>query len=227
MGRENDQPFPRGSTWYNGGFIPNFAGTLPATCDPNPGGWNLEGKEYLFEDGTSGTGVENNGYGTGFYVKVRCVRNNSNKNILPGQLCTFTTTYVDNVTTKPNGMIVGGTTNQLATFSYPADEFLPPAGVPQGDLFYIVVDGPCLLQLTTVAGTNVATTAGQKVVSSTANGSTAASGVGQIQPQSITESTDTQQVLTSNEIQNAIGRAMSQASSNATGAYILVDIGWE
>lgn len=224
MGRMNDQPFPRGETWYNGGTIPNFL-SPPQFYSGEPGGWNLEGKEYEFEDGTSGTGVENQGYGTGFYVKVRCVRNNSGVNILPGQLCYFTTTYVDGSTVKPYGMVIGGVTHTLAQNCYPADEFLPPAGVPQGDLFYIVVEGPCLLELT--ANTvNVATTAGQKVVSAT-DASSTGPGAGCIVPQSINETTDTDNVLNANLIQNAIGRAMSSATSNATATKILVDIGWE
>lgn len=223
MGRFNDQPFPRGETWYNGGTIPNFL-SPPPLYSGEPGGWNVEGKEYEFEDGVSGTGVENKGYGTGFYVRVRCVRNNSGVNILPGQLCTFTTTYVDGTTVKPYGMVIGGVTTTLAEFCYPADEFLPPAGVPQGDLFYIVVDGPCLLQLSNSG--NVVTSAGQKVVSATAGASTGLP-AGCIVPQVINETTDVDNVANANQIQNAIGRAMSAASSNATASFILVDIGWD
>ena len=224
MGRMNDQPFERGSTWYNGEFIPNFS-TITLTADNMPGGWNLEGKEYEFEDGSSGAGVEDKGYNTGFYVKVRRVRNASAVNILPGQLCTLTTTYVDGTTVIPLGRAVGGVCHTLAQGPvYPADEFLPPAGVPPGDLFYIVVEGPCLLKL--AATGNVATTAGQKVVSSTDANSTGPS-AGCVVPQSIAETTDVDNVANASQIQNAIGRAMSQASSNATATGILVDIGWE
>ncbi len=223
MGRENSQPFERGCTWYNGGFIPNFASPPPCYTGP-PGGFNVEGKEYLFEDGAVGSGTEDKGYGTGCYVRVRCVRNNAGFNIKPGQLCTFTTTYVDGVTTVPNGLVVGGVTESLAEYCYPADEFLPPAGVPQGDLFYIVVEGPCLLKLAATLTAGVS--AGQKVVSATASGTTDAS-AGCIVPQSINEGTDTDNVANANQIQNAIGRAMSAAPSGETGQSILVDIGWE
>lgn len=207
MGRFNDQPFPRGNTWYNGGYIPNFL-SPPPDYSGQPGGFNLEGKEYEFEDET---------YGTGFYVKVRCVRNNSGINIKPGQLCTFTTTYVDNVTIVSYGTCVGSVCTTEAADAFPADEFLPPAGVPQGDLFYVVVKGPCLL--TTDTSLAAAITAGEKVVACSATGTTSTN-AGAIIPQ------DTTQVTAPlyNQIQNAVGRALSACSSGGTATQILVGV---
>jgi hypothetical protein len=226
MGRMNDQPFPRGGTWYGlGQKIPSFAG-VTLTADNMPGGWNIEGKEYEFEDGAAGDEgtFPITGYNTGMYVTVRAVRNASQVNILPGQLCFFTTTYVDGVTVVPYGRAVGGYTTTLAQHGYPADEFLPPAGVAPNDLFYIVVDGPCLLNI--AANNAAAITAGQKVVAQTAAGSTSTE-AGQVIGQVINESTDTDNVANANQIQNAIGRAMSAAASTATQGGILVDVGWE
>ena len=228
MSRGNDQPFSRGETYYNGGTIPNFA-SPPNGIAITPGGFNLEGKEYEFEDGSSAADEMNTpGYGTGMYVKVRAVRNASGFNIKPGQICTFTTTYVDGSTVVPYGICVGGVTDTLAAFGYPADEFLPAAGVPNGDLFYIVVEGPCLLKLA-VSG-DVVLVPGQKVVSATGSAASNSSdpNAGTVIGQSIIDTTaDPTNVLNANQIQNAIGRAMSQASSEATGTETLVDIGWD
>jgi hypothetical protein len=225
MSRDNDQPFGRGLTFYNGGPIPNFL-SPPSDYDGHPGGFNIEGKEYVFEDG-SGAEDGHAGYGTGMSVRVRAVRNASGYAIKPGQLCKFTTTYVDGVTVVPLGTCVGSITTTTADGPcYPADEFLPAAGVPNGDLFYVVVDGPCLMTLTTAA--NAATVAaGQKIVSQTATATTSAD-AGNIVGQTLAAPTDSgSTTLYSNQVQNAIGRAMSQATSHATGTQILVDIGWE
>ena len=193
MSRDNDQPFGRGLTWYNGDPIPNFL-SPPPYYSGQPGGFNYEGREYVFSDGDVQED-DHQGYGTGFYIKVRCVRNNAGYNIKPGQLCTFTTTYVDGTTVVPLGTCVGGVTDTLAVGPcYPADEYLPAAGVPNGDLFYIVVEGPCMVTL--AANNAQAITAGQKLVSATGSSAAASTdaNAGCVIGQTILNSTDVDEV---------------------------------
>jgi hypothetical protein len=216
MGWRIDAPFQRGETWNNGETI-----QTPRTGD-FMGGFNIEGEEYEFEDSQMPRG----GYGTGLTVRCRVVRNSATYNILPGQLCAFgATRYGDNAPTLL-GTNVSGLSNVEAQYCYPADEFLPPGGVPPGDLFYIVVHGPCLVKTaaTPAAGTvNIAV--GQKVVSSTGSATTDGN-EGAIIAQDIASATTDNGLTVAGQINNAIGRAMSATTTTQTGTAILVAVGW-
>lgn len=124
MARDEAAPFARGETYYNGGTIDSS----------NLGGSNLEGKEFVFEvnapDDPSGADP------SGRPVRVRVVRNVSGQALKGGRISVYKAAdpyecqvdgYAFAVGDRPAGVI---------------DEFLPPAGVPNNDLFYIVVDGP-------------------------------------------------------------------------------------
>jgi hypothetical protein len=211
MGRLQDAPFPRGGTYFNGNFV-----TVP-TPDTNEflGGFNYEGKEYWIEDNDSPGG----GYGTGMFVKVRVVRNSTAANILPGQLVQLdaTSRVLDSATVLP-GTNVNTIIRTTAVYGYPADEYLPAAGVISGDLFYVVIGGPCLMK-TALTGT-VTLVIDQKVVSGTMAGTTSAD-AGNVVAQDLTGATATLGA----QIQNAVGRAMSAMSSQGTGQPILVNVG--
>lgn len=138
MARDEAPPFARGETWYNGGPIDTS----------NLGGINLEGKEYVFEVNAPDdpTGADTSGR----LIRVRVVRNVSGQALKGGRLAVFKAgdpyeTQVDGyayaVSDRPAGIV---------------DEFLPAAGVPNNDLFYIVVDGPTLVTQTHTAAATVA-----------------------------------------------------------------------
>jgi hypothetical protein len=164
-------------------------------------------------------GLPNGGYGTGLEIVTRVVRNSASHNILPGQLCVFgATRYGDSAPTLL-GTNVGEISQATADYAFPADEFLPPGGVPPGDLFYIVVKGPCLVK--TAASGTVALNVGQKVVASTSTATTDGN-AGAVVAQSVSGATGP----LANQIQNAVGRAMSATTSGNTATPVLIAVGW-
>jgi hypothetical protein len=129
MARDEAPPFGRGETYYNG--TPKD----PVFADP----LHLLGKEYVFEVNSEGINQDAspNPYDpSGRAVRVRVAQNKSGVNLKPARLARFKLE-------DPYGTTVDGYTTGIA--DRPAgvvDEFLPPAGVADGDLFYLVVDGP-------------------------------------------------------------------------------------
>src|SRR4051794_5355755 len=116
MARDEAAPFARGETYYNGGTIDQS----------DLGGANLEGKEYVFEVNAPDDPTKSDP--SGRPVRVRVVRNKSGQNLKPARIAVFKAadpyeTQVDGyafaVSDRPAGVI---------------DEFLPSAGVPDGDL---------------------------------------------------------------------------------------------
>lgn len=135
MARDEAAPFARGETYANGNLE-----ILNAASGPfGLGGVNLEGKEFVFEPNSQ----DNEGLyaslgpdPSGRAVRVRIVRNVSGILLKPGRLGHY-------AATSPYETRVDGYT--FATTDRPAgivDEFLPAAGVPDQDLFYLVIDGP-------------------------------------------------------------------------------------
>lgn len=216
MGWRIDPPFERGATWYGGEPI------LAPNSGDFMGGFNLEGQEFEFEDSQ----LPNGGYGTGLTVRVRVVRNSASYNILPGQLCYFGTTRYGDNSAVLLGTNVAGLANTEAQYCLPADEFLPPAGVRPGDLFFVVVNGPCLLKTAaTPASGTVNISVGQKVVSCTGSGTTDGN-EGTVIAQDIASATSDNGLTMAGQINNAIGRAMSATTTTQTGQSILVAVGW-
>lgn len=215
MSWATDPPFERGRTYFNGETI-----STPPTGE-FLGGFNYEGQEFEWEDSQ----LPNGGYGTGLKVKCRVVRNSTGAAVLPGQMVSLNATsrVIDSGTVLP-GTNADSIIRTTAAHGYPADEFLPTAGVPNGDLFYVVVSGPTLLK--TSQATNGATLAvDQKVVSGTMAGTTSVD-AGAIVGQSLAAPTDSTSTTNfANQVQNAIGRAMSACSSQGTGQSVLVCIG--
>jgi hypothetical protein len=185
MARDEAPPFELGATWYGGGTIDT----------DNLGGVNLEGKEYVFEDPN----------GTGHPVRVRVVRNSGTINIKPKRLTTFASSYY--------GRRVAGHAAISAAYAFPVDPYLPAAGVPPNDLFYIIVSGPTLCKVT---DSGEAIAVGDIMVALTASTSgTADSG-------RVTSAL----TLAADEAMNRVGRAMSAVTTGQTGADILVGVGW-
>ncbi len=113
--------------------------------------------------------------------------------------------------------------NARADYSFPVDEFLPAAGVAVNDLFYIVVEGPALvlLPLTTQFSADIAVGDRLVAISATTSGATSA---GRASPPVYTNATSG--IIAEIEVLNAIGRALSACTSNATTGTnsILVDV---
>jgi hypothetical protein len=126
MARDEAPPFARGETYYNGGPIDSS----------NLGGQNLEGKEYTFEvNAPDATGLDA-GDPSGRKVVVRVVRNSSGQALKGARVAHYKAE-------APQGCHVDGYTFSVGHRAAGViDEFLPAAGVPSNDLFYLVVQGP-------------------------------------------------------------------------------------
>jgi len=219
-----EPPFKRGETWYNGEAIP---ATLPTGTFP--GGWGLEGQQFIWQDSQTDTGNPFNGnnaggYGTGFPVVTRVVRNNAAYNIKPGQLVLIDGTSDYNGNTIVPGQGASGITATEAAHCFPADEYLPPAGVPPGDLFYVVVSGPCMVK--TAASMTAAIAIGDKLVSATSTAGTTDGNEGAVIKQDLTAATTGPETTIANQIQNAVGRALSALTSGQTATNLLIAVGW-
>lgn len=208
MAIKGDPPFPRGSTWYDG-----------ATIDTtNYGGLEHEGHDWWFEDvnpnifpaSTAGARQAR----TNRMVRCLCVRNVSGIALLPKRLVRFQRTAGSPMVGR-----VDGYAYTTADEGYPVDEYLPSTGVPNGDLFWIVIEGPALV-LTDLAGAaNNVVNVGDILTALTAATSQATT-AGRVKPQDLSGATTT----FGNEVQNRIGRALSAKTTTQTNNDLLVDV---
>lgn len=129
--------FDRGHTYYDGNAID------VSSSYANVGGIHLEGEQHEFPDwdpATPGVGTPNLGRLKRSGRKCRCilVRNVSGQALLPGQVVTWKAGYqfrrvdgyINSIAVRPAGIV---------------DELLPSTGVPDGDLFWLLVNGPSLV----------------------------------------------------------------------------------
>lgn len=203
MALYEDPPFERGKTFYDG-----------ATIDTNDLPQNFEGKEYVFNDidySSTTDGLKPNRS----HKKVRCrvVRNSSGIALLPKRLVKY-----DLTAGAQFGRVSGYTTLTAEDWAGVVDEFLPTAGVPANDYFYIVVEGPTemLMPLSNLAS-DIAI--GDRLVSITAATSQSTT-AGRITAQTMAF---TEAVL-GNQVQNVIGRALTAKLTSATNDDILVSV---
>lgn len=123
MSRDNSPPFSRGETYY-GGRVINSAALE---------GVELEGRVKEFED------MNINAVGakvllTAFPVWCMVVRNSTGAAILPGSTVALDPTNPGHALSVPAAL--------AARHAAIADEYLPAAGVPSNDLFWVVINGP-------------------------------------------------------------------------------------
>lgn len=202
MARDENPPFDRGHTYYDG-----------ETIDTNNlGGENLEGKEWVFEDVNPNTGVAR----TGRSVRCRIVRNASGINLLPKRIAQLDTTTAGNYPGTALGYV-----NTTAGEGFPIDEYLPSAGVPNGDLFWIVIDGPAVVTTAVEADLTNVIAIGGWVVGVTAAASTHVTTAGRVMRAATTGATN----VLRQTIQNRIGRAMSAKTTANTNVDLLIDCG--
>lgn len=203
MSRDQQPPFARGETAYNGGTID--------TNDPfGLVGVNIEGKEYVFEpdspDVPAGQSDPN-----GRAVRCKVVRNRSGANLKPGRLVHFDESGTYNLETGVDGYC-------KALADRPAgivDEFLPAAGVPANDLFYIVIDGPT--KVANQSAAPITTTVGARLVPAATGASRTDDLAGRVALQDLTGTAAT----LGNNIQNRIGFA-GEVNSTANAQFAAV-----
>src|SRR6185436_11021948 len=213
MAKQEEAPFARGTT-YN-----DTDGTIDLN---NLGGINLEGKEYIFEDQDPRSAAGVAATRTGRPVKCRIVRNLSGTTLF-GKYCALLGVTAGKVTQYASGLVA-----TAATRGFPIDEYLPPAGVRNGDLFYVVVQGPAIMR-TSMAGditNSIALNAHLVAQTAVTSGATTAGRVG-VRDTSLTAATsgvttyDTTGLY--DMIANRIGLALSARTTGETNADILVD----
>jgi hypothetical protein len=199
MARNENPPFDRGETFYQGDTIDTN----------NLGGVELEGMEWVFEDVHPRTGIKR----TGRPVRCRIVRNVGAAALLPKRLCRFV------LTSGLYGLRVDGYATTTAAEGYPLDEYLPDAGLAVNDLGWLVMDGPAVC-LTPLADGSADLTVGNSVVAIT-GATSGATTSGRVENQVLTGAT----ALLANQVQNRVGRAMTTRVTNSTNTDILVDVG--
>lgn len=128
MARDETPPFARGETLFN------QTAKDPIFADPD----NLAGKAFRFEPNSPDG--QNTGDPSGRAIICICVKNVSGVNLLPKRLARFKAVaplecFVDGYVFQTGDHVAGV-----------IDEFLPPQGVPNGDYFWVVTDGPTVLQ---------------------------------------------------------------------------------
>jgi hypothetical protein len=208
MARNENPPFPRGETFYNGGTIDTN----------NLGGTNLEGMEYEFEDLDLSTATGVKSARTNRKVRCRIVRNVSGIALTPKRLARYqATTYGARI----DGYCAVGAQDWAGV----VDEWLPAAGVPTNDLCWIVVKGPSNI-LTDLAGAdNNVINQGDPLVALTAATSQATT-AGRIRTPSVSaSSTAYDDLVVLNEARNQVGRALSAKTTANTNADCLVEVG--
>lgn len=206
MPRDEAPPFGRGETFFNGG-----------TTDTTSGAQH-EGKEWVFEDlqwtGTTGAKPAR----TNRKVRCKVVRNVSGIALLPKRLCKYKTT-----SGLYGAQVDGYCTLDAEDFAGVVDEWLPAAGVPANDLFWIVLEGPTLCLTDLAAAATNSYSAGTALISLTAATSQATT-AGRVQPVNIANATTDNDFNTLNQAMNRIGRAMSARTTNQTNSDVLVSL---
>lgn len=211
---------PRGGTFFEGRAVPGTSGSF----EVHP----LEGTTRLFPDSlpnTTGSSVRI--LRSGRKVKAVLVRNDSGVTLLPKRAVTWKAGQL--------GKRVGGYSRLTATMiAGIVDDQLPSSGVRDGDLFWLIVEGPCVV-VTPDAGSDfgVDITEGAalySLTSTTANAtasttSAATVAAGRLRAWAGTFSAaETTDGSAGNILLNRVGRAMSARTTGNTRADLLVDL---
>ena len=217
MARDEAAPFARGETYANGNLEILNAATGPYGL----GGINLEGTEFLFEPNADGQGGTSYGLlgpdPNGRPIRVKVVRNVSGQALKSKRLVRYQLgTAGVNLETRVDGYT-------FAVGDVPAglvDEFLPAAGVPDQDLFYLVIDGPTIG--TSMATGTPAIAHGDILVPGAGTSKTTNDG-GRLDSQAISGTAAT----LANNIQNKVGRSDSIASvtTNTVNIPVVLHLG--
>lgn len=210
MARNENPPFGRGETYYQG-----------RTIDSNDlGGTHLEGMEWEFEDlDYSVQGVKTPR--SGKRVRCRLVRNASGIALLPKRAVIYQET-AGNFLKRVDGY--GNITADMIAGI--VDEWLPSAGVSANDLFWIVVEGPtnCLTDLAG-ADNNVIGIADHIIALTAATSQATTAGRVYSWNAALTfTSTQTTDGTLGKVLHNIIGQSLSAKTTANTNASVLVDL---
>lgn len=176
-----------------------FNGGTTNTTD----GLNLEGFEAIVRDTI---------YGSGRPVRLKCVRNVSGVTLYPKHVVRYQLT-ADYFGKRVDGYVQ--TTGQ--DWAGVVDELV--TSVPANDLFWIVVEGPAIAKRST-ANYSSDIAIGDRVVALTINATTGTTSCGRINAQPASST-----AMTSDLVQNVIGRALSTVVANATTVDPLILVG--
>jgi hypothetical protein len=210
--RDNISTPARGETWYQGGTIDT----------DNLAAVEREGDTKIFEDVDWSNTAGVKPHRSGRKVVCRLVRNMSGITLYGKRLVTLDPTNPGRVT---------GFADTTAEECYPTDEFLPAAGVPNGDLFWIVISGPAVV-LTPMTGAEFGATsivAGDRIISLTTSGASTAAGTTGVPGRAagfvfVASTTIAQMTDLVNLATNHVGRAMSAKTSGQTNSDLLIDV---
>jgi hypothetical protein len=183
-------PFARGATYG-----------ATATTDAT----HLEGREFIHID---------RAYGTGLPVRVRCCRNNSGAAILPKFAVKF------NLTAGKGFYDCSGRCTVTAERTGICDEFLPSAGVPDKDLFWVVIEGPTLAKTDLAGADNNVINVGDPLWALTA-ATTGATTSGRVYTAALTGAT----AVLAGGVRGVLGHAMSAKTTANTNADVLINAG--
>lgn len=194
MSRQGQPPLTRGSTSTDG--VASFAGTV----------WTFE--DVDLSSGYTSARIKR----TNQRVQCRLVKNSSGIALLPKRGVTFKAGtnqqevdgYVRTTSAECAGIV---------------DEWLPAAGVANGDYFWIVVQGPTLV-LSSLAGNAENVISERDPLVGLTAATSQATTAGRFVSQDLTGAT----AVLGNAIQNAIGRALSAKTTAQTNGDILVDM---
>lgn len=164
---------------------------------------HLEGREYIHQDTE---------YGTGMNVRVRVVRNRSGAALVGRRAVSFATTAGKHEVEVSGYAAVG------SARAYVVDDLL--TSVPDKDLFFVVVEGPCLAKTALSGDVSNLIVQGDYLHAMTA-ATTGATTAGRLAAATLTGATS---VLAS-QIANVVGRAMSAKTTANTNADILINAG--
>jgi hypothetical protein len=214
VAKQEEPPFARGTTFHD------VDGTIDLN---NLGGINLEGKEFVFEDNDPRAQPGSSSTRTGRPVRCRIVRNLSATTLF-GKYLALQGVTAGKVSSYISGLVAVG-----ATRGFPIDEYLGPAGVRNGDLCYVVIEGPALLRTSLAANAENVINIGDTLVALTAatSGATTAGRVivRNTTLTNVTAAANFDGSVFANNIQNRIGMALSAATTANTNSDILVDVG--
>ena len=202
MSRNEAPMFERGNTFFG----------IGVTADSLSGGQH-EGSEYQWEDvdysNTSGPLVKP--HRTELPVVTRIVRNKSGFAVLPKRAVRLKVTN--------HGQIDGYVAVEAAGPCVVVDEHLPSAGCADNDLCHVVVEGPSLVTTSIAADAGNVINAGDRVVGAT-GATSGATTAGRVKVQDLTGAT----APLANNVQNAIGIAMSAKTTANTASDLLIQV---
>lgn len=141
-----------------------------------------------------------------------CVRNVSGINLTPGRIVTFTSGY-------RNRRVGGYTTLDWVRGDGVVDDHLPSTGVVNGDLFWLIVEGPCLMKTGLAGDALNVISDGDRLAALTAATSQATT-AGRVQ--SFVATTNVTNAISG--VLNVVGFAMSAMTTAQTNSNVLVDV---